>query len=78
MNRHQIESVVLRTLSMTLRLEVDKQASRDSLSQWDSLKHIEVIFAIEDQLDLQFPEQMLPELNSVQSIVEAAVKLHAA
>ena len=78
MNRQQIKEVVLFALSAVLKCEVDDQGSRENLAQWDSLKQIEVIFAIEDELNLQFPEEMLPDLNSVERIVSAAEALYAA
>lgn len=78
MNHQQIKEVVLSVISTVLKCEVDDEGARENLAQWDSLKHIEVIFAIEDELDLQFPEEMLPDLNSVKSIVEMAERLYAA
>ena len=78
MNRQQIKEVVLSVLSTVLKCEVNDEGARENLAQWDSLKHIEVIFAIEDELNFQFPEEILPNLNSVESIVEAAEHLYAA
>jgi acyl carrier protein len=78
MNRQQIENVVITVLSTVLKCEVDELGSRETLPQWDSLKQIEVIFAIEDELNLQFPEEALPDLNSVAQIVDAAEALYAA
>lgn len=77
MNRQQITEIVLSVLSTVLKCEVDDQSSRESLAQWDSLKQIEVIFAIEDELNLHFPAEILPELNSVEHIVDAAEALYA-
>jgi acyl carrier protein len=76
-NREQIKAVVLSILSAVLKCEVDDTGSRLNLVQWDSLKHIEVIFAIEDELNLQFPEETLPDLISVEHIVDAAEALYA-
>lgn len=78
MNREQIKIVVLSVLKTVLKCEVDDEMSRENISQWDSLKHIEVIFAIEDELNLQFPEEMLPDLNSVERILDAVEKLYEA
>lgn len=78
MNRHQIESVVLTVLTTVLKCEVDNQCSRETYPQWDSLKQIEVIFAIEDELNIQFSEETMSELNSVAQIVDAAEALYAA
>jgi acyl carrier protein len=78
MNRQQIKAVVLSVLSTVFKCEVDEQSSRSNLPQWDSLKHIEVIFAIEDELNLQFSEEMLIDLNNVEHILDAAEALYAA
>lgn len=78
MNRQQIEKVVLTVLSTVLKCEVDELATRENLPQWDSLKQIEVIFAIEDELNVQFNEETLSDLNSVAQIVDAAEALYAA
>lgn len=78
MKRQQIESAVVTVLSTVLKCEVDEMDSRETLPQWDSLKQIEVVFAIEDELNLQFPEDVLHNLNSVTQIVDAAEALYAA
>ncbi len=78
MNRQQIKAVVVSVLSTVLKCEISDAGSRENLAQWDSLKHIEVIFAIEDELKIEFPEEMLPYLNSVKSIVDAAEGLYEA
>jgi acyl carrier protein len=78
MSRQQIKAVVLSVLSTVLKCEVDDKGSRTNLAQWDSLKHIELIFAIEDELNLQFPEEILPDLDSVESIVDAVEEVYEA
>lgn len=75
MNRSEIESVVLRVLSSVFKCELDNKCSRADFNQWDSLKHIEIIFSIEDELNVQFPEEMLSELNDAQLIVDAASEI---
>ncbi|MFB0934320.1 MAG: acyl carrier protein [Propionivibrio sp.] len=77
MNRKEIEIAVLSVLSTILKCDIDENSSRANLPQWDSLKQIEVIFAIEDELNLQFPEEVLPELNSAKRIIDEAVARHA-
>ena len=70
MKGEEIETVVLSVLRAVLKFEVNNQASMESVPQWDSLKHIEIIFALEDALDLQFSEDILPDLNSVGVIID--------
>lgn len=75
MNRQKIEGLVINVLATVLKCEVDNLTSHDTLAQWDSLKHIEVIFAVEDELNIQFSEEILPSLSSVATIVDAAEEL---
>ena len=78
MNRHQIETIVLAVLTGILKCDVSLDSIRENVDQWDSLKHIEVIFALEDELDMQFPEEEMAELNSVIRIVERVLARDAA
>jgi len=78
MQRDVIEAKVVTILSTILKLPLDRSATRESLAQWDSLKHIEIVFAIEDELGIQFSEAELTELDSVASIVDASMGRHAA
>lgn len=79
MDRQQVEEVVLSVMAALLKCPVSKESQRKNTPQWDSLKHIEVIFAIEDELGLEFSEDRLSTLDSVERIVESAMDiLHAA
>jgi len=77
MDRHQIETVVLAVLASMLKREVDLNTSRDNTPQWDSLKHIEIIFAVEDELHIEFSEEEMATLDSVANIVDLAITSHA-
>ena len=50
----------------------DDRLVRDDHPDWDSLKHIEVVFALEDALGVTFDAAELGELTDVDSIVAAA------
>jgi len=69
---------VLTVLAAVLKCEVNRDSTRKNTPQWDSLKHIEVIFAIEDELGLQFSEEALAALDSVAHVVDAALALRDA
>ena len=44
---------------------------------WDSLRHVEVLLAIEGALDVRFDEDEMPQLDSVDKLV-GSVKRHRA
>jgi acyl carrier protein len=55
----------------------DDPVEREGHPEWDSLKHVEVVFALEDELGVRFDAEELGRLASVRSIVEA-VERHRA
>jgi len=69
---------VLDALRVVLKTEVNADTSVHNTPQWDSLRHIEVIFAVEDATGVQFDEAELGELTSVERIVAAVQAKHAA
>lgn len=69
---------VLDALRVVLKTEVNADTSVHNTPQWDSLRHIEVIFAVEDATGVQFDEAELGELTSVERIVAAIQAKHAA
>jgi acyl carrier protein len=78
MNRHQIETIVLAVLAGILKCDVSLDSNRKTVEQWDSLKHIEIIFALEDELGMEFSEEEIAELNCVIRIVERVIANDAA
>jgi len=71
-NTKNVESVVLEIFSTVLKRKVDTGDSRSTLSEWDSLKHIEIVFSIEDELNIQLNEEEISQLDSVKKIIEIA------
>lgn len=78
MQREDIELKVLAVLSAMLREPIGPEGTRADLANWDSLKHIEIVFALEEELGVQFSEDTLPRLDSVKRIVDAVISYHAA
>jgi acyl carrier protein len=80
MNRIQIEQTVLAVLTTILKRPFSDSTdiTRQSTANWDSLKHIEIMFALEEELGTEFSEEELVSLDSVAKIVEAVSAKHAA
>ena len=77
MNRGQIEAIVLAVLASVLQCEVDIDCSRHNTPRWDSLKHVEIVFTLEDELNVEFTEEQMATLDSAQKIIEMALTQHA-
>ena len=64
-----IENKVISVISKVLKEDVNIDTSRKNSNNWDSLKHIEVIFAIEDEFEIEFTEEEMYKMNDVSSFV---------
>lgn len=67
-----IELRVIEIVAQALKQSVTRDTTREATAAWDSLKHIEMVFAIEDELQIRFDEDELAALDSVQALVERA------
>lgn len=79
MNSLALEEEVLAVLAVVVKRKFDigSHVSRKNTPEWDSLKHIELMFALEDRFDIQFSEEELARLDSVATIVEAVGRMNA-
>lgn len=44
-------------------------SSPDTVNQWDSLKHMQIVLAIEEAFDLQLTDDEIVSIRSLQSII---------
>jgi acyl carrier protein len=72
-----LRSEVPRLLGFILRREIaeDENPSRASEAGWDSLKHIELVFLLEDHFGVRFAEQEIAALEDARGI-ECLVEAH--
>ena len=70
----QIKQIIARVLNVDLDVITDTLSSGD-IPQWDSVGNLAVISTIEQELDIEFPLEVLFDLTSVQTIVEEVNKL---
>jgi acyl carrier protein len=71
-----IESKVIKILSTILKHEANTLTSTDTDPEWDSLKHLHIIFALEDEFEVSVEEEMFGELNSFQNILKYLTQRH--
>lgn len=71
MNQNEIETQVRETVSAIMGYAVPGDASRPNEGDWDSLKHMQIVFAIEERFSLQFSEEEIPDLVSIKHLVTA-------
>ncbi len=70
MRRDDIRGQVRDILSLVLRTELPADGvDRDRLAAWDSLRHVEVIFAVEEAFDIQFTQDEMADARSLDALV---------
>lgn len=72
-----MEKQVAEILSMLLGQEfsVSDDVSMENQELWDSMKHIEIITTLEEELGVSFKIEEIPTLTSMEKIVEAIKKM---
>ena len=68
------EQKVRKVMGQVFKLPVESiaaDASRENLEQWDSLKHLNLMLALEDALGVEFSDSEIAEINSYQGLVTA-------
>jgi acyl carrier protein len=71
----QVRGEVVRVVALVLGRPADVGAiNRGSEPTWDSLKHVELLFALEDELQVRFDENELAALTSTDAIAESVAR----
>ncbi len=73
MEPHDIQHKVLEILSSILLVpmdDLDQHSSPQTIPNWDSLKHMNLVMAIEEEFEVQFTPDEFLELLSVPAILE--------
>jgi acyl carrier protein len=51
--------------------QITENASPDNIEKWDSLKHINLIVALEEEFDFEFDDEEIADLLNYQLIFDA-------
>jgi acyl carrier protein len=76
----QLNSTLMDVLSVTLRVPADRISedfSPADCSNWDSVRHLMLMLAIEDKFEISFSEKEIAELRRFATIRDA-VQTHVA
>lgn len=67
-----MEKKVAKVFSLLFKknIGVDSDISMDNEELWDSMKHIEIIMTLEEELGISFKPQDIPELRNMKKIIE--------
>ncbi len=70
-----MENKVTEIISEILKLnKSDLMTKFDKKEVWDSLRRVEILFALEDEFDIQFSEEELATLITPKKLYEAVLR----
>lgn len=67
--KEKVLQVVSRVMDVPVT-ELNEDSSPDTVSGWDSLKHMNLVLALEEELGVQFSDTQIVEMNSIGLILE--------
>jgi acyl carrier protein len=72
-SRDEVEERIREIMALVLERTVSpgEAISFGTEPAWDSLRHVELIFSIEDEFQIRFEEPDLAELTSLHALTEA-------
>lgn len=70
----QVKEIIARVLNVDVSLVTDELSSGD-IPQWDSVGNLAIISTIEQELEIEFPLDVLFDLTSVRSIIDEVNRL---
>lgn len=65
-------------MAQIFNIDIDKitaESSPESIRRWDSLKHMQLVLAIEDEFDITFADDDIPNLLSTRAIEDTVRQL---
>jgi len=66
--KEKIFEVVSHVMNVPIE-EINEDSSPDTIENWDSLKHMNLILALEQEFDRQFTDEQIIEMLNVKLIV---------
>ena len=73
----QVTEIIARVLNVDVGMITDDLSSGE-IPEWDSVGNLAIISTIEQELDIEFPLEVLFDLTSVRSIVDEVNRLYDA
>jgi acyl carrier protein len=72
-----IDKKIIEVLASVLGMEssqIPLNASPDTLDNWDSIKHMNLIIALEEEFSIRFPDELIERLVSL-DLIQANVQM---
>ena len=74
-----IEDRIKNTMSAVFEIpiqEINDESSSDTVVSWDSLKHMNLVIALEEEFEMEFSESEIPAITNYKAIKEVILSNH--
>lgn len=71
--KDKIKQIISQVLNLPIN-QIGDDASTQNIHNWDSLNHMNIIFAVEEQLGITFDDDEIMTLTSLDKIVNSVLK----
>lgn len=72
--KDKIKLIIAQVLNIPVE-SIQDDASTKTIENWDSLNHMNIIFAIEDEFSINFADEDIMELTSIPKLLSALNKI---
>ena len=79
MKKNEIEKKLKRIMSIVFTIDeskIDTNTSNQNIEAWDSLKHLSLILAIEEEFNIRFTNKETALINDFKTIVDIIQNNH--
>lgn len=70
----RIKNIMSIVLEVSIN-EINNNSSNENIVSWDSLKHINLILALEEEFEIEFSEELIPGMVDFSSIKNAILSI---
>ena len=56
--------------------KIKDDSSTDTIESWDSLKHMNLVIALEEEFEMEFSESEIPEITNYRAIKEVVLSYY--
>lgn len=74
----ELQQEIIDLISGILNKPVDMTTEMGAIQEWDSIRNVMILSALEEHFDILFPEDDIFDLTSVKAITEEIAKLKGA
>ena len=67
--RDRVFAIVSRVMGVPVE-QVTEESSPETMTQWDSLRHMNLLLSLEEELDIRFTDQEMSEMMGLRKILE--------